>query len=1036
MKRSTANAPSDPRLTALLHLQGDAFLEAAFRAVLGRGIDPQGRANYLARLAAGARKRTIVAELVFSSEGRSRGAHVGALGIALRSEFRWRKFPRVLRLLDWGAKRATAAPPVAALAPYTEAPAAPFTLGLELAGVLSVRRRESSESLRLRAFVDGEACGELAFAAGESFARLGLPGAVCGARPHAFWVASIEGEGPVDVIHGAVRPAVLFCDLFDGRSIEGWCHAPHGSGAATIVVEVDGVRVARVETDVPRRDVAAHLGLADPHVGFRVTLPATAKGTRAHVVARIEGIDDCAWVLEPLPAFERMVALAAAARREDAPPSLAESRLLFERAALGMADAVTGAAHLVLNPLPRSGPSAVTVVIPVYGGALETRECLASALASQNACSVSFVVIDDASPDAAVGEVLAELAARHDPRVRLVRRRSNEGFAAAVNLGMAIAKGDDVILLNADAVVGDGWVDRMVAAAARDARIGTLTPFSNNAELCTVPAPCVSAPVVSEEVRRRLDDAARTANRGCIVDLPVAHGFCMFIRRACLDEIGAFDAATWGRGYGEEVDFCLKAASRGWRHGLCADVFVVHRGGVSFGEEKLARVLENNRKISARYPFYDAMIQRVLAADPMGPARRAVSLSVLRDVLPSHRRLHLTHALGGGTDRYVRDLATLQEAEGACVAVLRADRDGDVSLEVRVPAGTLGGFFPERVVERFRSDEVSALLETLAAFGFGSVHVHTALFVPEALLAWASAFAGERLVTVHDYVWACPRVTMTDDAGESCGEPDAAGCNACLTRRAVHPGVDALVAERPADIVAYRKRFLPLFSGASRVFAGGADVAERMRRSGFAGAFRVVPHPAVPRAGAEGERPLGAGRATNDVVLLGALSAIKGSERLERLARRALERRLPLRFVVFGYTNRDSSFRDVSNVAIRGAYAEEELPAMLREHRGGIALFLNRWPETYSYTLDQALTAGLWPVVTDIGVPAERVRSLGAGHVVPYAVDDDSLLDLLLTECARARASVTVHPSPCATWSAYAETTMPGGPSSNPRATS
>lgn len=1021
MKRSTPDLGVDPRLGALLHLQGDAFIGAAFRSVLGRAVDPQGRANYLARLAAGVRKRTILAELVFSSEGRSRGAHAGPLGLALRSEFRWRKFPRVLRMFEWMTRRAVVAEaPTKALPSPGEASPAPFALSLAPEGALVVRRAAPEGASCMRWFVDGNDGGAIEFGDGDESVRVLLPESLCGARPHAFWVAPLAGDVPVDVLYDAVRPTVLFCDLFDDRTIEGWCVAAHAAGGATVIVEVDGKRVARVRTDVPRRDVAEHLGLSHALVGFRVTLPLLTRPGRGRVVARVEGVDDSEWELEPRPSFERIVSLAASARRHDASASLRESTLLLERAALGLADAVTGSARRRLRALPRPSDGRVTVVIPVYGGAAETRECLASALAARNDCPVAFVIVDDASPDPEVGSVIAEVMARRDPRVALLRRRTNQGFAASVNVGMALAKGSDVVLLNADAVVGDGWVDRIVAAAASDPRIGTLTPFSNNAELCTVPSPCVSAPVATERIRQRIDDVARSVNRGRVIDVPVAHGFCMFIRRECLDEIGEFDVATWGRGYGEEVDFCLKAASVGWRHALCADLFVVHRGGVSFGAEKLARVLENNRKISARYPFYDAMIQRVLTADPMASARRAISFELLRDALPSVRRLHITHALGGGTERYVEDVAALQEAEGACVVVLRADRDGTSVLDVRVPPGTLDGFFPEHVLERFRFDEGADLIDALGSLGFASVHVHSALFMPVSVIEWATSFVGERFVTVHDYVWACPRVTMSDEVGESCGEPDPSGCNACLSQRAVHPGVESIVANAPADVVAYRKRFLPLVSGATKVFAGGADVEARMRRAGFDGAFRIAPHPTRPASRSSAESSPSEGRSRNEVVLIGALSAIKGSARLERLARRALERRLPLRFVVVGYTDRDASFRELSNVAIRGAYAELDLPSLLGAQAGAVALFLNRWPETYSYTLDHALAAGLWPVVTDIGVPAERVRSVGAGLVVPYAIEDDALLDLLLESCNRPRVASVSDERRSDSWTAYA----------------
>ena len=83
-----------------------------------------------------------------------------------------------------------------------------------------------------------------------------------------------------------------------------------------------------------------------------------------------------------------------------------------------------------------------------------------------------------------------------------------------------------------------------------------------------------------------------------------------------------FDADTFGRGYGEENDFCMRAAGHGWRHVLCDDVFVAHRGGVSFAPTGLRPGGINQRRLEARYPAYARLVSEFIASDPLG-ARRA-----------------------------------------------------------------------------------------------------------------------------------------------------------------------------------------------------------------------------------------------------------------------------------------------------------------------------------------------------------------------------------------------------------------------------
>jgi GT2 family glycosyltransferase len=95
----------------------------------------------------------------------------------------------------------------------------------------------------------------------------------------------------------------------------------------------------------------------------------------------------------------------------------------------------------------------------------------------------------------------------------------------------------------------------------------------------------------------------------------------MFLRRAALDAVGDFDRATFGRGYGEENDWCLRASAHGWRHVLCDDAYVAHRGGASFGPEGHAPGGENLARLNARYPGYNALIADFIMRDPLRSAR-------------------------------------------------------------------------------------------------------------------------------------------------------------------------------------------------------------------------------------------------------------------------------------------------------------------------------------------------------------------------------------------------------------------------------
>jgi GT2 family glycosyltransferase len=265
----------------------------------------------------------------------------------------------------------------------------------------------------------------------------------------------------------------------------------------------------------------------------------------------------------------------------------------------------------------------VEIVVPVYGNLRLVQRCLHSVQASTGTAAMHITVINDASPDLAVRTWLNAFALAN-PEVTVIENSRNLGFVETVNLGMRLAGRRDVVLLNSDTEVANDWLDRLRAAALSHDGAGTVTPFSNNATICSYPKFCEDNPLLPGHDTASTDRLVAQVNPGKVVDIPTAVGFCMYIRRACLDAVGDFDAASFGAGYGEENDFCLRATALGWRHLHALDVFVYHEGGASFKESRFAlqaRALETIRRL---HPGYEDLIREFVQRDPARPFRAAI----------------------------------------------------------------------------------------------------------------------------------------------------------------------------------------------------------------------------------------------------------------------------------------------------------------------------------------------------------------------------------------------------------------------------
>jgi GT2 family glycosyltransferase len=258
-----------------------------------------------------------------------------------------------------------------------------------------------------------------------------------------------------------------------------------------------------------------------------------------------------------------------------------------------------------------------SIIVPIHKAADESRRCL-NALARQVDPGTPVVVIDDASADPAIDALMASLPAHW---VRVVNE-INLGFVATVNLGMALAGDDDVVLLNSDTQVTAGWLEAIETCAASDPRIASITPLTNHGEIASIPNFCQPNPWPDQP--QCWARACRESGPPQYPQVPTGVGFCMYLRRACLDQIGVFDEQAFGRGYGEENDWCMRAIKAGWHHVLCDHAFVAHQGNASFGPLGLGPGGQAMETLLARHPDYLERVQAFIQADPMAERRAAI----------------------------------------------------------------------------------------------------------------------------------------------------------------------------------------------------------------------------------------------------------------------------------------------------------------------------------------------------------------------------------------------------------------------------
>ncbi|NJD05945.1 MAG: glycosyltransferase, partial [Methylococcaceae bacterium] len=628
------------------------------------------------------------------------------------------------------------------------------------------------------------------------------------------------------------------------------------------------------------------------------------------------------------------------------------------------------------------------VVVPAHSGLAQTLACLDSLEAANPDRRYEVVVVNDCSPESELAERLHERAAAG--RITLLENPRNLGFVASANRGLRLHPERDVILLNSDTVVPLQWAERLRRVAYGNGAIGTVTPLSNNATICSFPRPNADNLLPVGWTLEELDSAFHHANGDGCHDLPTAVGYCMYIKRQLMDEIGYLDEHEWGKGYAEENDFCLRAAALGWRNVSADGLFVLHHGSVSFGGDKSPLLAENLAKLYRRYPDYPATVQRFVTDDPLAEARNPV----VKQLLLRHARRYLlfvSHELGGGTQVAIDDLCRGLAEEGHAVLELRSQLDGKWRLQAH---GT-------DFAATYRPDDLEWLVAELRELGIWHIHFHQIPFFPRRITELPQRLGIPYDVTVHDYLPLCPRINMMDETGFYCGDSqyDPATCNRCIAALGPEEGVERLYAEHGEDVAAWRSHHREFLGAARRVFLPSNAVAQLLKPHMSLANAVVRPHPEAPFRRKPAATPPDA---VVRVAVIGAIGAHKGFDLLLACARTASKDGLPLQFVVVGYTQDDAAFDRLDNVTLTGPYRREELDALLPRQGCQVAAFFSPWPETYCYALTEAWRAGLYPVALDLGAPAERIRAAAYGDVLPVNADPKRINRALLDAVQRA----------------------------------
>nr|WP_246199520.1 tetratricopeptide repeat protein [Sodalinema gerasimenkoae] len=636
----------------------------------------------------------------------------------------------------------------------------------------------------------------------------------------------------------------------------------------------------------------------------------------------------------------------------------------------------------------------ITIIVPIYNAPDDLEVCI-ERLLKYTTISSKLLFIDDASTDLKVSEILSKI--KDYKNIRLLKNEHNLGFTRTINRGIAESGRDDIVLLNSDARVTPRWLEGLRRAVASDPRIGTVTPMSDRAGAFSAPQignendlpPAVTEMDYAVAFRRR--------SPGFYPTVPTGNGFCMYIRRACIDDVGLFDEKAFPRGYCEENDFCMRAIKLGWRNIMDDRTYIFHDRNKSFGQTKTDLIQAGRSIIDERYPHYKKAI-RVFSESPQINLARFRARQAQVDCVESSgilpRALFVIATKTGGTPQTNLDLMAalsdrwetwLLHCDGTILTLSKiVDSQEEIIRE---------HILTEQVEPLYhKSFEYDRVVESwLMEYDFDLVHIRHLLWHSLSLPKLSNQSGAAVVMSFHDFYTVCPTVKLLDENNVFCGGKCTSTDGDCTPD--LWPA-NSLPRLKNAWVKQWRKQFSDALAWCDMFVTTSTSVRETILRELPeipSDRFHVIPHGRNFSTFVQIYPELKEGEPLR-ILIPGNISVAKGRNLIKMLLDADKEGKLDFHIlgnISFNYQH--------PRLKLHGTYIRDEFADRVQKIKPHVGAIFSIWNETWCHTLTELWSVGIPAIVFNFPTVAGRVIESGGGWVYEHH-DIDKLYNNIVNE--------------------------------------
>lgn len=655
-----------------------------------------------------------------------------------------------------------------------------------------------------------------------------------------------------------------------------------------------------------------------------------------------------------------------------------------------------------------------SVVVPIYNAYDETKACIESVL-QNTTIDYELLLINDSSTDERIHDLLESY--RDNPNITVIHNQVNQGFVKNVNKAF-MNTSNDVVLLNSDTIVTPKWLQKLKYKAYTNKKIATVTAVSNNAGAFSVPQPEAND-IPDNFTINDMANIVEKASDDSVVMTPTANGFCMYIKKEAINDVGFFDE-IFGMGYGEENDFSMRLLQKGWKHIIDPSVYIYHKRSVSFSSKKDKLIEEHSQILRMKYPDYKKRVNEFLSSTDFKKIRNNIDDAINSATIESNKKriLYAIHNGSGGALHTTMDI--MKNVDKSMDTYLLVTGKKDIAIYKYNSLGNNDTKHKDgdrefvkylQLLRKWPKEYTYTAMDTtidelkmiyfnvLVNLKIDAVHVMHLIHSSFDLVEVSKLLGLPVVLSFHDFYYICPSHNLLDDNGKYCAgicsqyNPDSPNNGQCSVAAGLNLPILKLYKQKWQQNVSNMLELCDVFQAPSQYVC---DLYKKTYPQLADKDFRYIEHGRNLQTPNKIEVNTLSENEPVRILFPGHIGRSKGYELIKKIKQLDEDNRLEFHYMGSIYGSED--LEDYGTY--HGFYDRSDFEKIVQEVKPHFIGILSIWPETYCHTLTESWSCGVPVLTIDIGALGERVHAHGGGFFIDMNAEKayQDILDIISDE--------------------------------------